>query len=171
MDCLRSFNLNIRQTGTIIVPDVKTWFVGAQEFWVVTLTRNSTFDIEGFKNINLYKMAVYGDVYPQVAAGTGGGIVGNWSFDLSLTGQLPLVSGKVNTTDTNFWNIDTNASANKTFTLSRNNNVIEFDSPIDSLKKINFVALKAQGNGGQTAGVLNLVWDFTFLFYYKYEGE
>jgi len=170
MDCLRSFIVSIDQVTTFSGTDVKTWFVGAQEFWVVEKAGVSTFVPEGFKNIDIYGVDVIGNVSTQKAAGTGGVVVQDWGFELLIDGQLPLVSGSI-TTSPNFWNIQTTTTGTKTFALSKNTNSLKFADPIGSVKNINFEVLRAQGVGGQTAGVVSLDWDLSFVFFYKYEGE
>lgn len=170
MDCLRSFIVSIDQVTTFSGTDVKTWFVGAQEFWVVEKAGVSTFVPEGFKNIDIYGVDVIGNVSTQKAAGTGGVVVQDWGFELLIEGQLPLVSGSI-TTSPNFWNIQTTTTGTKTFALSKNTNSLKFADPIGSVKNINFEVLRAQGVGGQTAGVVSLDWDLSFVFFYKYEGE
>ena len=71
----------------------------------------------------------------------------------------------------NFWNIQTTTTGTKTFALSKNTNSLKFADPIASVTTINFEVLRAQGVGGQTAGVVSLDWDLSFIFYYKFEGE
>jgi len=170
MDCLRSFIVSIDQVTTFSGTDVKTWFVGAQEFWVVEKAGVSTFVPEGFKNIDIYGVDVIGNVSTQKAAATGGVVVQDWGFELLIEGQLPLVSGTI-TTSPNYWNIQTTTTGTRTFALSKNTNSLKFADPIGSVKNINFEVLRAQGVGGQTAGVVSLDWDLSFVFFYKYEGE
>lgn len=170
MDCLRSFIVSIDQVTTFSGTDVKTWFVGAQEFWVVEKAGVSTFVPEGFKNIDIYGVDVIGNVSTQKAAATGGVVVQDWGFEILIEGQLPLVSGTV-TTSPNYWNIQTTTTGTRTFALSKNTNSLKFADPIGSVKNINFEVLRAQGVGGQTAGVVSLDWDLSFIFFYKYEGE
>jgi hypothetical protein len=170
MDCLRSFIVSIDQVTTFSGTDVKTWFVGAQEFWVVEKAGVSTFVPEGFKNIDIYGVDVIGNVSTQKAAATGGCVVQDWGFELLIEGQLPLASGTI-TTSPNYWNIQTTTTGTRTFALSKNTNSLKFADPIGSVKNINFEVLRAQGVGGQTAGVVSLDWDLSFVFFYKYEGE
>lgn len=170
MDCLRSFIVSIDQVTTFSGTDVKTWFVGAQEFWVAEKAGVSTFVPEGFKNINIFGVDVIGNVSTQKAAATGGVVVQDWGFEILIEGQLPLVSGSV-TTSPNYWNIQTTTTGTRTFALSKYTNSLKFADPIASVKNINFEVLRAQGVGGQTAGVVSLDWDLSFIFFYKYEGE
>lgn len=171
MDCLRSFTLNIRQVGTFSGASVKTWFVGAQEFWACNISGQSRFNIQGFKNIDLYAIKATGNVYTQIAALTGGVNVEDWSFDMLLEGNMPLVSGSIDTTLPNFWNIAQGVPAARTFAISKHTNEINFADPIKSLKFINFQNLLTQGTGGQTSGIVSLDYDLSFTFFYKYEGE
>lgn len=170
MDCLRSFVVGIKQAQTFLTTDVKTWFVGAQEFWVVEKVQDSVFEIQGFKNIDLYGVDVIGSVQTWKTALSGGCIVNDWSFEIELQGNLPLISGK-KLTSPDDWNLQTDSVFARTFPIGKYNNSLKFADPIKSVKNINFEALRAQGVGGQTSGAIALDYDLNFVFYYKYEGE
>lgn len=173
MNCLKSFVININQVSTFTGTDVKTWTLGVQEYWIfekgVSGGSTSVYNIEGFKNINIYGIDVIGSVTTQKAAAIGGVIVEDWSFQLKLNGQIPLISGSIGTP--NYWNIESNTSSTQEFNLSKNNNSLKFASPFQSVKSIDFLSLTAQGYGGQTIGTVSLDWDFSFIFFYEYEGE
>lgn len=170
MDCLRSFIVSIDQVTTFSGTDVKTWLLGVQEYWVVEKAGVSTFNVQGFKNIDIYGVDVIGNVSTQKSAAIGGVVVEDWAFEILIEGQLPLASGNI-ATSPNYWNIQTSTVGTRTFALSKNTNSLKFADPISSVKFINFENLRAQGVGGQTAGTVSLDWDLSFIFYYKYEGE
>jgi hypothetical protein len=170
MECLRSFIVSIDQVTSFSGTDVKTWFVGAQEFWVVEKAGSSFFYPQGFKNIDIYGVDVVGHVMTQKAAVAGGCVVTDWAFEILIAGTLPLASGRIETSP-NYWNIQTSTVGTSTFALSKNTNSLKFADPISGVKNINFEVLRAQGTGGQTTGIISLDWDLSFVFYYKYEGE
>lgn len=170
MDCLRSFIVEIKQAQTFVGTDVKTWLLGVQEYWVVDVQGVSIFNLQGFKNIDVYGVDVIGSVQSWKTAISGGCIVEDWAFDILLDGSLPLVNGFKDASPDD-WNIQTNTTGTKTFAISKFNNSIKFADPIKSVKNINFENLKAQGIGGQTSGAIALDYDLSFIFYYRYEGE
>jgi hypothetical protein len=170
MDCLRSFIVSIEQNTTFSGTDVKTWFVGAQEYWVVERNAVSNFYPQGFKNIDIHGVDVVGHVMTQKSSVAGGGVVTDWAFEIDINGTLPLASGNIGVTP-NFWNIQTESVIARTFALSKNTNSVKFANPISSIQNIGFEKLRVQGTGGQTAGIVSLDWYLSFVFYYKFEGE
>lgn len=170
MDCLRSFIVSIDQAGTFSGADVKTWLLGVQEYWALEKYGFSSFEIQGYKNINIYGVDVIGQVQTQKAAALGGCVVEDWAFEIIIEGQLPLTNGQISPIG-NFWNIQTNTVGTRTFALSKNTNSLKFADPIASVKYINFEILRAQGVGAQTAGTISIDYDLSFVFYYKFEGE
>mgnify|MGYP006898274700 CR=1 FL=1 len=171
MDCLRSFTITIDQASTFSGSQVKTWTLGLQEFWSVDITGLSTFRFQGFKNIDVYGIDVIGNVNTQRAAAIGGCNVQDWSFEVLIEGQSPLVSGFVETSPTPYWNISTGNVGSRTFSLSKNTNSVKLAEPIKSAQYLNFERLNAQGDGGQTIGSISLDYKLNFVVYYKYEGE
>jgi hypothetical protein len=171
MDCLRSFNLSINENRTYAAPVIKSWANGVQNYFIVedgVFPNISTFNISGFKNINLFGVSVVGGVFPSVLPLTNSGVIEDWTFTIFLGGQLPIISGN---TTTNYFNIDSNANKNNTIYLSQNTNTIMFASPFQSVKFIDFTKMRIQGHGLQTLGALSAEFDFNFTFYYKFEGE
>jgi len=170
MDCMRSFIIGVRNSATYTGASVKTWAVGVQNFWVCEVIGSSVFDIQGFKNIDIYGVKMTGDVQTTTAAATGGVVIEDFAFDIFVNGQIPLVSGATNPVP-NFFNLETTVPGTTRFRLSRNCSEIFFKDPIKSTKFIEFQSLHAQGVGAQTLGTISLDNDLTFVFYYKYEGE
>lgn len=173
MDCLRSFVINTKNTATFTPTQIKSWAVGGQHFWAGRIAGLSVFNIQGFKNVDVYGVDVIGAVLTDLSAGalTGGVVVEDWGFEIVIGGALPLVSGVVQTTPSNFWNLQTAGTPAQTFSISKNTNSIKFADPINSVKFINFEALLCQGSGAQTLGTIALDYDISFIVYYKYEGE
>ena len=173
MDCLRSFVLTIDQAGTFTGSDVKTWASGTDAYFLCNLRgalTKSTFNIAGFKNINIYGMDVIGQVTTQIDAATGGCLVTDWAFEVVLNGQIPQINGDV-TLSPNYWAINPTDPDVKSFSLSKYTPSVKFASPFQSVTSINFDAITVQGYGNQTALTVSLDWDLSFVFYYKYEGE
>jgi len=81
MDCLKNFTLSISQSRTFSTPgtNVATWGPTGTEYWEVYLnTVVSQKNIVGFKNINIYKMKVVGDV--GCSLGINKALVQDWGF-------------------------------------------------------------------------------------------
>ena len=171
MECLRSFNFLASGQSNYTGADVKTWFVGAQEFWSYTRSLSlSTFNIEGFKNVNVYGIDVIGNVSTLPQAVLGGCIPSDWSISLTVNGFVPLVGGFVTVTP-NDYSMTIDQANIKSFDLGRYKTKFSLGSPIESVKSISISNLSANGSGGQTAGNLNLQYNFNVIVYYKYEGE
>lgn len=169
MDCLRSFVIKIDQTVTFTGTDVKNYQIGSYGNWVVDKLGLSTFSFEGFKNIDVYGIDVVGYLATSTSSVTSGCIPNNWSFKIQINGQLPLPSGLV--TGTNFWDLQTQGNIAKQFSLSKDTNSLKFADPINSVQNIEFIELNATGDGSQTASSISLDYDFSFIVYYRYEGE
>lgn len=170
MDCLRSFNIGINQSGSFAGGLVtKTWLSGTETFWASRISGTSTFTFQGFKNVDLYGIDVIGAVTTQVGALIGGVNVNDWAMELVINGQYPLASGFV-TVSPNFWNVQLPTTSDR-FELSKNTNSLKFENPIKSVSTITFESLNTQGNGAETSGTVSLDYDLTFVIYYKYEGE
>lgn len=170
MDCLNSFSFSTSGNSNYSGGQVKTWFVGAQEFWAVDASQSSYFDIAGFKNINIHGVDVIGGITTLTSAPTGGVVVDDWRVQVIIDGQIPLVSGSIRTAP-NQWAIDNSSSFAKIFEVGKYSNSFKFSSPFQSVKNVGLLAIKANGSGGQTAGNVNLYWNLNFVFHYSYEGE
>lgn len=171
MDCLKSFSINAAGQTNFSGVDVKTWFVGAQEFWSFADTSGgSRFNVEGFKNVNVYGIELIGNVGTLPNSPTGGCIPTDWAISVSLDGFVPIIGGAVRVTP-NFYSMSTTQSAIQAFDLGRFTPKFNLASPIESVKSITISNLRANGGGGQTAGNVNIQWNFDFVVYYKFEGE
>jgi hypothetical protein len=166
---MRSFNFVASGQANWTGTDVKTWFVGAQEFWTFERAGLSTFSPQGFKNINVYGIDLIGNMGTIVGAPLGGAIPTDWNVTLNIAGILPKLGGVIN--PTNFWNIETSSPNANVFQLGRFSNKVYFASPIESVSQIQLTSIKANGSGGQTTGQVNISYVFNFIVYYKFEGE
>jgi hypothetical protein len=171
MECLRSFTINIRQNTTFGTPEIDTWSDLGNTFFTLNTSNNfSRFNIQGFKNVDIYGVDVIGAVEHQTAATGFGALVTDWSFDIFINGQLPLVSGNIQTSP-NYWNITATTNEPKVYRLSKNTNSVKLTSPLKSVSYIEFSGLFAQGMGVENINAIGLSWHLDFIFYYKYEGE
>lgn len=170
MDCLRSFSFRV-DTNTNLTTGIKQWTTSAgNHFFSVTAGSTSTYNIQGFKNINVFGVDCVGSIQTQSAAGTGGVIINDWSIDFLIFGQQPLVGGSI-TTSPNFYGISADSPSNNSFSLSRFNNSVKLASPIQSVKFVQLGSTYATGWGYQTLNDINLYWNLDFIVYYKFEGE
>jgi len=174
MDCLKSFSFRANFNTTLSGGNIKQWVVGVnQHFWSANAggVQSSTYNIEGFKNINVYGMDVIGSIGTlPVPANTNGVIVNDWVIQCNISGQQPLVGGNV-TASPNFYGIDATTPLNTVFPISKFSNSVKFADPIQSVKFIQLSESYATGIGYETLGTINLLYDLNFVVYYKFEGE
>jgi hypothetical protein len=171
MDCLKSFNFSAAGQTNFSGVDVKTWLVGTEQYWSFADTSGgSRFNIEGFKNVNVYGVDVVGNISTLPNSPTGGCIPLDWSISVSIDGLAPIIGGNVRVTP-NFYSITTNQANIQAFDLGRYKTKIDLASPIESAKSITLSNLRANGIGAQTLGNVNIQWILDFVIYYKFEGE
>ena len=167
MDCLRSVYINIDYGTLWTSPDTETWGTLTNLNWSVRKDAASTFNVQGFKNINLYSVEMVGScVYDPSQVG-GECVVTNYGFFLILNGLIPEVGGVI-TAAPNTWNI--NPLENE-LALTQYQNKLTFESPIQSLRSIVFNSFFASGTGALVANNIALRTNLTFIFNYLYEGE
>lgn len=172
MDCLRSFNFQIvQQQNYTAAQGFLGWQIGTQHFWTLAIAdpTGSRFDIEGFKNINIYKIELTGDIisYPQIPGSSV--IVQNWCLDLIVQGQNSTTAGFVIPSPNPFNMIS--QPNNPNFRLSKFQNSISFASPIQSAKEIAVRNLIIDGIAEQLLTNGQIGYSINFTVYYKYEGE
>lgn len=174
MDCLRSFSFSTNLTNTITAAsgELKQWSTLGNNYWQVytnsSLVSPSIYNIQGFKNIEVYGIEAIGDIQTQQNIGIDGVIVNNWNIDISINGQQPLVGGS---TIGGYYNIDSTLPDNNIFSIGKYTNSVKFATPIISATSITLGRTRASGIGFQTLGSINLNWKVNFLIYYKFEGE
>jgi hypothetical protein len=173
MDCLRSFTFscNTIQTFTTGGSDLKQWTTSAgNHYWQANVGTFSTYNIVGYKNIDVYGIDVIGTVQTQTNIGTNGVIVEDWNMEVRIGGIAPSIGASIGT-GTNFYALDLNNSDNNRFNLGRYTNSLKLASPYSSCTFIQLEQTQAQGIGYQTTGSINLDWSLNFVVYYKFEGE
>jgi len=166
---LKSFAININQnfnfTGTTLV----TWNpLGTILPWAVSdtgVSRRTDFNIEGFKNIEVYGFSLVGMVYPNRVAGNNQAIVQDWGVLLTIDGTPNLVNGFFGT------NAFLATQGGKSIFLSKDLNKYNLTDPFVSVKKITISALNANGIQYESATSVDLVFQLDIIVYYKFEGE
>lgn len=168
MDCYRSFIIGISQnrTFTNTSTQIKQWGTAGNYHWVVSQLGSSVYNIQGYKKIDLYGVEMLGNIQTSLGPNDAG-IVTDYAFQIGINGQVPLLSGEVQSSP-DFWAIDPNYGI---FDLGKYSNKIFFDSPYTGCSSIGFNAISIQGQNGETLNSLNLGIALQFKFIYKYEGE
>jgi len=173
MDCLRSFTfaVNTIQTLTTGGSDLKQWTTSAgNHYWQAYAGTFSTFNIVGFKNIDIYGIDVIGNIQTQANIGTNGTIVNDWGIEVRIGGVAPIIGASIGT-GTNYYALDLSNSDNNRFSLGKYTNSLKLESPYSSCTFIQLEKTMAQGIGYQTTGSINLDWSLNFVVHYKFEGE
>ena len=170
MDCLRSFTLRIQGSVDISSPQSKRWGLAPQNYWVAENGFGSTsvFNIEGFKNINIYKVVAVGNVVSDID-GVDSCIVQDWNFYVKIGGQFQPVSGEIRSSPNNFSMIQ--QVGDPLFFLSKYATTLEFRDPLISAKYFEVVGITANGIGAENLTKVNLNYLVNFVIYYQYEGE
>jgi len=168
MDCLKSFLIGISQnrTFTNTTTELKQWGVVGNYHWVVDKQGSSVYNIQGYKRIDLYGIEMIGNIQTTLGPNDGG-IVSDYSFQIAVGGQVPLVSGNVQTSP-NDWAINQNIGQ---FYLGKFSNKITFESPFQGCTSIGFNELQIQGQNAETLNSVNLDINLQFKFLYKFDGE
>ena len=102
MDCLRSFNFSIK-ANTNVTTGLTEWSVGSENYWTYTELKQSRYNIQGFKNINLYGIDCVGFIGSSFFGVGGNAIVDDWGIDILVQGQRPLIGNTI--TPPNFYNL------------------------------------------------------------------
>jgi len=170
MDCLRSFSfLSSANETAVTASEVNTWGASPQNYWLYSSTNAaSTFNVQGFKNVNIHKVEAVGDVacLPNTSQSI---LVNDWAFFVQLNGQNGAIPGNI-TSSPNGFSIVTEPN-NPVISLSRFNTKIEFATPVQSVSSIQITKLNARGIGAQNLTSINIAWHMTFIVYYTFEGE
>jgi hypothetical protein len=170
MDCLRSFVIssNLNQSFAL-GPNLDVWTIGTNNYWFGrTIGANADFNIQGFKNINIFGIDVVGDF----KSGPGGTqvLIDNWEVNVDLIGQASLIGGEVDPIG-NIYNVNTDNFFTNSFVLSKYKRGFELSSPIQSVTQIRFSGYTASGHANQSLLSVTVNWKLNYIFYYKYEGE
>lgn len=172
MDCLRSFTLNMFQNYSFLPGKFLTWNTGNTTHpWAVIdgeqgpFVSVTNFNIEGFKNIDFFAVKMIGNCYPTIPTASKQGLVQDWGIDLQLTGSASLIGGNFGTNSFGF------TQGSNRISLNKYQNFYELASPIKSVTKIDVINLSASGYQAEVNTEINLTYDVSLTFFYKYEGE
>ena len=170
MDCMKSFIVQVSNSANLVAPDVDFWGLAPQNYWKarVGFTTSSVFNIQGFKNINIWKIKAVGNVISTKDSGNLA-LVQDWIWYIRVFGQLQNIGGNVSAAPNTFGLSMPNA--NMLLYLDKYNRSIEFKDPIMSCTKFEVLGLQATGIGAENLTTLNLQWATTFVIYYTFEGE
>ena len=169
MSCIQSFTFLSSANETVAAPDFDSWGLAPQNYWQYNKPAGtSTFNIQGFKNVNIHGIEAQGDVYTLHNSGNAA-LVNDWTFFLTVNGQNPQVSGNITVAPNNYSIVT--QGINPLFALSRYNNKFTFEDPIQSATNIQISGLRASGIGAENLALLTIAWTVNFVVYYSYEGE
>lgn len=165
MHCLKSFFVTIANnvTYSTVGTNVKTWTVSGDTFFTVSETSlNSTFNVQGFKNVNIHGFKAVGQVSSPISGNSV--IVEDWVFGLFFNGQPPLLGGGFSP---NTWSAN---NTSPTWNVSKYIPSIIFKSPIQSVQSFTISGFEASGYGVETVGNVSLAIGMTFEIIYSFEG-
>jgi hypothetical protein len=171
MNCSNSFTLNINENivFTSASGDLVTWnSLGTILPWTAVTpfsTAKSVFNVQGFKNIDVYGLSVVGIVRPQRSTATNSCLIEDWGVNISIDGTTPLING--------FFGVNTfpAVQGGNTVFLSKYQNKYELIDPIQSVKSITIEALNASGIQYESSVSLDIAFNIAIIVYFKYEGE
>jgi hypothetical protein len=173
MDCLKSFNfVSSGNSNFTTANGLEGWQLGANNhFFTIYTSLISTYNIEGFKNINIHGIDLIGGVstLPTAPAATNC-LVQDWGVGVQINGQMPLIGNTI-TVSPDQWALANNVGFNQNFRLGKYKTSVKFASPVQSVTSIVLNSLQAQGNGNESLTNINLVWYLNFVVYYSFEGE
>lgn len=172
MDCLRSFNFTIsNQANYNAANGFLYWQIGVQHFWSLEIQNSigSIYNIQGFKNINIFKIELTGDVNNSPQLANFGCIVQNWKVDIEVTGQNSSSTGTIDVSPNPFNMIQ--QDNNPDFRLSKFQPAVSLPSPIQSAKQIKVLNFYCDGIANQSIVSAQIGYNITFTVFYKYEGE
>ena len=173
MDCLRSFSLTIidQNTYTAASSALTVWSHGQNHSYAIYSADSSTFLIQGFKNINVFKVDMIGNVSSAYgnAPRVDNANANDFEIGVQLVGQLPQPIGVIGSP--NDLPIITNTFIEQIYTLSKYKTSVEFSTPIQSVKSISFYDFKAFGNNLENLSQVKMGYQLQFIFYYQFEGE
>ena len=166
MECLNQFSFWAAKSTNFTAASgtFSPYAVGTDNAWIVSSGINSSiFQVEGFKNINLYGVKLISSVQSSIAGNKG--IVENYDLQILINGTEPQIGGKFSVND---WGITQDITL---LTLGKYANEVNFTEPIQSVKSIRVNVFSAQGYSAQSLISIDLDIIFQLYFYYKFEGE
>jgi len=171
MDCMRSFNIALAgQSNFTVANGFKHWQIGTQHFWLFESNLpNSIFNVEGFKNINIFKIELTGDINSAALPVGFSALVQNWNFEIQVIGQNSIVGGNVTVAPNGFSMVS--QPINPIFCLSKFQRSIEFPTPIQSARQLIVQAFYCDGIADESILSAQLDYFVTINVFYKFEGE
>ena len=171
MDCLRSFNFALaNQSNYDASLGFKYWQINSNHFWLIDQSLpNVKYLVQGFKNINVFKIEVSGDVNSSPAFVPYEALVQNWKWDLQVVGQNSTNVGILAPAQSPGYMII--QETNPSFRLSKFQPKIEFETPIQSAKEIIFTNFYCDGIANKTTTSAQVGFVINVTVFYKYEGE
>mgnify|MGYP007090450808 FL=1 len=171
MDCLRSFNFALaNQSNYDASLGFKYWQINSQHYWLIDqFLPNVKYLVQGFKNINVFKIEVSGDVNSSPAFDPYEALVQNWKWDLQIVGQNSTNVGILAPAQSPGYMII--QETNPSFSLSKFQPSIEFETPIQSAKEIRFTNFYCDGIANKTTTSAQVGFVINVTVFYKYEGE
>ena len=171
MDCLRSFNFALaNQSNYDASLGFKYWQINSNHYWLIDQSLpNVKYLVQGFKNINVFKIEVSGDVNSSPAFVPYEALVQNWKWDLQVVGQNSTNVGILAPAQNPGYMII--QETNPSFRLSKFQPSIEFKTPIQSAKEIIFTNFYCDGIANKTTTSAQVGFVINVTVFYKYEGE
>jgi hypothetical protein len=174
MDCLRSFTFIVDKTENYTTAlRFKTWTVGTDNYWLVddakTLGNGSKYIVQGFKNINIYKIEITGAVITPLNPPGFAAITENWNLTTAIKGTTSNSVGLIVSSPNPFNIIEFPGLSILQF--SKYQRSITFLDPIKSAEYIEIYGFYAEGYGNQSLLSAQIGFFINVTVYYKYEGE
>ena len=105
MDCLKSFNFSASANSNFSpVNNIQGWTVGTNNYFVGNILLDSTINISGFKNINIHRIDLVGNVTCLPSASGSKVLVEDWGVTTVINGQMPIIGNNI-TASPNQWNL------------------------------------------------------------------
>ena len=174
--CYNSFAIRIQGASTVAagnpLTNIRTWGTVGQYYFSLDFTPGggSIYNIQGFKNVNIYGLGVVGYVSGYANSANKCAVVNDWAINIAINGNPPLISGKTSPTNDGYGIITAGLPVTR-YNLSKYQNSIMLSDPINSVKSITFNSFYANGIGAEFLNEIELYYDLNYTFYYRYEGE
>jgi hypothetical protein len=171
MDCMQSFTLNINNSFSFTAASgnfvewnslgtIKPWTV-----WESDSFTKSVFNIQGFKNIEVYGCSLVGIFRPSRSASLNNALVEDWGIGVTIDGRTPLINGFFGTNS-----FGATQGAKNVF-LSKYQNEFKLSDPIQSVKNVTIDGLYVSGIQNENGTSVDMDVSLSLIVYYKYEGE
>jgi hypothetical protein len=178
MSCYKSFILDYDINGnlTTIPGATNNFYLSNSNPCVATIIRAPispspgqvvTFLPQGFKNIDIYAIKLIGTIQSNPSS-VNNGVVDNWGVEVNAVGSYGEIGGVYSGIGT------PNYAPNLQpihIGLNNHNPLVEFASPIKSVKNISINRLLFSAHSLQNAAEFSFLSNFALVITYKFEGE